>query len=115
MAARRRILPAIPRLPVPIKVYAWAGVAPNSTPPTIFKRLVYCLAIYLFNLSNRLNLASAGLIPMRDLKLPHAGGRFNDPTPLDCAERLVYLQRLGYKVPQYAIDALVVEAMEELK
>lgn len=38
--------------------------------------------------------------------LPHDGKTFSDETPGDCADRLETLQKLGYRVPQYAIDDL---------
>jgi hypothetical protein len=38
--------------------------------------------------------------------LPYDGECFNDPSPGACADRLEMLQRAGYTVPQYAIDAL---------
>lgn len=43
--------------------------------------------------------------------LPYDGQSFNDPTPLEAAERLEMLQEAGYNVPQYAIDALREEAL----
>lgn len=46
------------------------------------------------------------LIPLRDLGLPHDGDTFNDEYPSICANTLEYLRSVGYKVPQYAIDAL---------
>ncbi|WP_314435823.1 hypothetical protein [Massilia timonae] len=45
-----------------------------------------------------------------DIDLPHAGGSFSDDTAGECAARLESLRVLGYKVPQYAIDALREEA-----
>lgn len=44
--------------------------------------------------------------------LPHDGDTFNDPTPGTCADRLDGLRRVGYVVPQYAIDALREEETE---
>ena len=38
--------------------------------------------------------------------LPHDGEDFDDPDADACADRLEYLRSLGYRVPQYAIDAL---------
>lgn len=43
------------------------------------------------------------------IDLPHAGERFNDDTPGECADRLEVLRALGYVVPQYAIDQLRAE------
>ena len=50
-------------------------------------------------------------IPKRSIRLPHAGKRFNDPTAIECANRLVGLRNTGYVVPQYAIDALIQESL----
>ena len=41
-----------------------------------------------------------------DIGLPHDGESFNDVTANDCADRLERLRAIGYRVPQYAIDAL---------
>ena len=49
---------------------------------------------------------SLKIIPMRKIGLPEDGETFNDATAEDCADRLEYLRALGYRVPQYAIDAL---------
>lgn len=45
--------------------------------------------------------------------LPHDGETFVDATAGDCAERLERLRALGYRVPQYAIDALWAESADE--
>lgn len=42
----------------------------------------------------------------KPIGLPHAGERFNDATPGECADRLESLRALGYQVPQRAIDSL---------
>lgn len=41
--------------------------------------------------------------------LPHDGDSFRDDTPGECADRLEGLRAMGYRVPQYAIDALRAE------
>lgn len=43
---------------------------------------------------------------MMPIDLPHAGEIFGDPTPNACAARLEMLRKIGYHVPQFAIDAL---------
>ena len=45
-----------------------------------------------------------------DIGLQHDGESFNERSPAECANRLVYLRELGYRVPQEAIDALLEEA-----
>ncbi len=47
-----------------------------------------------------------------DIGLPHDGESENHSTPGECADYLLYLSGLGYKVPQYAIDALREEENE---
>jgi len=44
------------------------------------------------------------------IDLPHDGETFNDATAALCADRLETLRRMGYNVPQRAIDALREEA-----
>jgi len=45
-----------------------------------------------------------------DIGLPCDGESFNERSPAECANRLIYLRELGYRVPQQAIDALLEEA-----
>ena len=45
--------------------------------------------------------------------LKYDGACFNDDTAAECADTLEMLREEGYRVPQYAIDALREEAMEE--
>lgn len=45
--------------------------------------------------------------------LPYDGRSYNEPTARDTANRLIELKRVGYNVPQGAIDALLEEAKEE--
>lgn len=41
-----------------------------------------------------------------DLNLGADGAMFNDPSAKDCADRLIWLREKGYRIPQFAIDAL---------
>jgi hypothetical protein len=61
---------------------------------------------------NRVHMGSLRLIPLRQTGLPADGESFNDPTPTDCADRLEGLRAMGYRVPQYAIDALRSEVLD---
>lgn len=47
--------------------------------------------------------------------LPHDGESFDDVGPREMYERLLYLRELGYKIPQYGIDAVLEEAEEREK
>lgn len=95
VAARRRLFAAIPALPI-----SWAGKG-DDWKGRLMRRL--------WAWSYQFNMWMVGLIPLRDTKLPYNGATFNDPTPLACAVRLIELRRIGYNVPQRAIDALVEE------
>lgn len=48
-----------------------------------------------------------------NINLPNAGKSFWDATPGECADRLEVLREEGFDVPQYAIDDLRKEALEE--
>jgi hypothetical protein len=45
--------------------------------------------------------------------LPHDGKIYNEPTAAAAAQRLIELKRVGYNVPQDAIDALLKESEED--
>lgn len=47
-----------------------------------------------------------------DIGLPEDGETFNDDTPGECANTLETLKNMGYRVPQYAIDALRAEGTD---
>lgn len=47
--------------------------------------------------------------------LPYDGCDYDYDTPREAAEKLIELQKVGYHVPQYAIDALLEEGEEEEK
>jgi len=42
--------------------------------------------------------------------LPHDGETIIEPDEQTAADRLVALRKVGYHVPQYAIDSLLIEA-----
>ena len=46
------------------------------------------------------------------ITLPDAGITFVHDTPAECAENLLRLKRLGYRIPQDAIDELMAEGQE---
>ncbi len=50
---------------------------------------------------------------LQPIGLPHDGESFRESDPGAAADRLQFLQSLGYHVPQYAIDALREEAAED--
>ena len=89
VAAKRRVLPPIPSLPL--------GRVPNRI-WVLWERRVRSLSLR--------------LIPMRPIGLPYDGRSFTDSTPGACADRLESLRAMGYRVPQHAIDALREEDQE---
>lgn len=52
---------------------------------------------------------SLRIIPRRYIGLPHDGDSFNHETAAECANNLKRLRAIGYRVPQYAIDAIMEE------
>jgi hypothetical protein len=83
VAAKRRVLPPIPSLPL--------GRVPNRI-WALWERRVRALSLR--------------LIPMRRIGLLYDGCSFNEETPGYCADLLEELRDMGYRVPQHAIDAL---------
>jgi len=45
----------------------------------------------------------------REIGLPYDGKSFHYDNPKDAAERLIKLRNIGYNVPQYVIDELLLE------
>jgi hypothetical protein len=112
VAGNRAIFPPIPELPftwLPDLQGEWDREARRMRYPNRWRALVAAVVNRVWMWSHRLNSWSLGLIPRRAIGLPFDGESFNDPTPGECAERLEWLRGLGYKVPQYAIDALKAE------
>jgi len=52
------------------------------------------------------------IMPRKYIGLPHDGDSFNHDTSKECAYWLLHLRAMGYRVPQYAIDALLEEDEE---
>lgn len=95
VASRRRVIPPIPDLPLSL----------SFKPPRFY------FSIWSW-WHKHLHLRSLDLIPLRPIGLPHDGDGFGDDTPGACADRLESLRAMGYRVPQYAIDALRREQAE---
>ena len=53
--------------------------------------------------------------PRRVIGGANDGESFNDDTASECAKTLMLLRGVGYRVPQYAIDALRDEAKQGLE
>lgn len=115
VASARRVIPPIPSLldgRFMTRVHRWTGANWNSGTrnveypsrwrkhvANVWFRFAAWWQTYIHGISLK-------IIPMREIGLPEDGETFNDATAEDCAARLEYLRALGYRVPQYAIDAL---------
>jgi hypothetical protein len=66
-----------------------------------------------FLLAHRAQMAFLATCERAFITLPHAGESFHDDTPGACADRLEMLRALGYNVPQYAIDELRADALDD--
>lgn len=60
----------------------------------------------------RLSMWSLDVIPRKHIDLPEAGETFSHATAAECADNLERLRGVGFRVPQYAIDALREETTE---
>ncbi len=116
VAARRRMLAPIPdllHLGLPRFGGQWSQELRRMIYPSrlhaIGARITFGFAAWWHN---RIHMGSLSLIPMCFIVLPHAGESFDDIIPGECADRLEGLREMGYRVPQYAIDALRQEQME---
>lgn len=112
VAGRRRVVPPVPDIPMSLALHRWSGCYWDRKSRTIIYPLRWRGVAYrawsrlCTFWHNRIHMGSLRLIPLRTLGLPHDGESFNDASPADCADRLEQLRKLGYKVPQHAIDAL---------
>jgi hypothetical protein len=115
VAARRRAFPPVPDLMTGTARWPRFGGEWSKEQ----RRVIYPSRLHAFGASivygflafwhNRIHMGSLRLIPWRRIGLPFDGEHFNDNTPGDCAGRLEALRMMGYRVPQYAIDALRAE------
>lgn len=115
VAANCKLIPPIPDIiggSFSMRVHKWLGCKfDDSARKVVYPsrmRAMIGKAWYSFTAfwHNKIHCGSLRLIPSRNIGLPHDGGYFNDETPAECAETLKMLRGLGYRVPQYAIDAL---------
>lgn len=118
VAGRRRMFPPIPDLMgAAFRLRLFKGQWSQEQ-----RRMVYPSRLHAIGASivygfvafwhNRIHMGSLRLIPLRRIGLPFDGETFNDDTPGECANRLEALRFHGYRVPQYAIDALREEQQE---
>lgn len=112
VAGARLLFPTIP--PIPQFLYLnlgqkWDAESQSTVYPTRWRKWVGTVLFTLISWWERLRLWLVMHSPKTKIDLPLAGSRFNDKTALFCASRLMLLRCMGYKVPQYAIDALMEE------
>lgn len=115
VASARRVIPPIPSFldgRFLMRVHRWAGANWNNDTrgfeyPSRWRKHVADVWIrFAAWWQTYIHGGSLKLIPMRKIGLPQDGETFNDATAEECAGRLEALRELGYRVPQYAIDAL---------
>jgi hypothetical protein len=117
VAGSRRRVPPIPDVPV-MRLPSFGGTYNRTERRMVYPsrwhelgaRIVFGFAAFWHN---RVHMASLHLIPLRPIGLAFDGDSFNDASPTDCADRLEQLRAAGYVVPQYAIDALRDEVVQD--
>lgn len=113
VAGRRHVLPPIPDIAsgrLAMALHRWSGCRFEGRElvyPSRWRGIVYRAWVRFSMAWGRyVHRGTLRLIPLRPIGLPHDGETYNDPTPGDCADRLEALRATGYRVPQYALDAL---------
>lgn len=117
VASNRRIFPPIPDLSI-MRVPTFGRKYDMETRRSSYPSRLHeiagraCLSFWTF-WHGRIHMGSLDLIPSRKIGLEHDGETFGDDSAGECADRLEWLRREGYNVPQYAIDVLRSEQAEE--
>lgn len=113
VAGNRYAFPPLPSLPIGFCRVFGGKISPTSRRvvyPTRTKQILATVYFWIYAQWEKARQLTLDRIPRRRIDLPHAGKRFNDATPAECADRLEQLRRIGYNVPSYAIKALREEA-----
>jgi hypothetical protein len=120
VASRKRLIQPIPELPIRFvfPVLEYCGAKWNNNKQELefeskFKKIVDMVAFWFISRINWFNAFTLNLIPLVNIELPHAGEVFECNTTDECIEKLEYLRKIGYNVPQSAIDALLRESADE--
>lgn len=115
VAGRKRIFPPIPDIPMRW-MPRFGGTFDRESRTVIYPSGTHKMAAgVLFGAWARwhqLSMWSVGIIPLRDIGLPHDGAAFSDETAQECIERLEMLRAIGYHVPKSALAALREEATQ---
>lgn len=112
VAGRRAIFPTIPALPRWMYInfgQKWNRESSSAVYPNVVARSIGFVWYTPLGAYDRIRYWMLDRIPRRDIGLLHDGERFNHATPQECASFLCELRAMGYRVPQYAIDALNAE------
>lgn len=115
VAGNRKIFPPIPDIiggKLSTFFHGWSGVHwdkeskslvyPNTRRAIIYRAWSRFVSFW----HSKIHLGLMRLIPSRSIGLKYDGETFNHATSEECAEWLIELKTMGYKVPQYAIDSL---------
>ena len=112
VAGNRFIIPPIPEPPLSL-IISRGGEFSREQRRVVYKRRIDAA---IANITARIYIWlrkphdwSLAMFPRRDIGLPCDAASFSDDTASACADRLENLRRIGYRVPQYAIDALRAE------
>ena len=122
VAASKHAIAPIPNMPFAftMQMCKWAGVTaskPGSLElhyPSKWKKKVLDLYFALTHPIERLHHWSVRNFPTKAIGLPHDGAYFECKDAKACYNKLMELQAIGYHVPQYAMDALLQESMEDM-
>lgn len=109
VAGNKLVIPPIPEPPFSMVIVRNAEIDKTSR-KLVYQRkrdkLIANITSHLYMLLKKPHDWTLAIIPHKNIGLPHDGESFNHETAAECAKHLEYLRGLGYKVPQYAIDAL---------
>lgn len=116
VAGTRNVIPPLPDLPIH-RLATFGGKydfeARKATYPSKLHAACAKTQFWLAALWHRAHMASVDAVPKRPIGLAYDGETFYSVTAGDCADRLEMLRAAGYRVPQYAIDALRAEQEQE--
>jgi hypothetical protein len=115
VASNRSAIPPVPEIPItwiPKLGATWDSEKRKFIYPSKCHRILKRTLMTIWNWSHRLHILSLNLIPRRTIGNQFDGETFNDTTPGECADTLVMLKKMGYRVPQYAINSLRKEGLE---
>lgn len=120
VAGRRRAIAPIPMLPYKVGLFVARKTMTSSNRdthkleyPTKLHKLISNVCFSIISKLNWFHRTSLKFIPLRNINLPFAGESFEDATAELCYNRLMQLRAIGYHVPQFALDCLLQESINE--